>query len=75
MRYRIEEVKLGLDEALVVNNAARAIKVEGRTAVICDEPILLTKLSKKLSGIILPCRRSSNLIMMEILSSAIVPSF
>ena len=52
MRYRIEEVKLGLDEALVVNNAARAIKVEGRTAVICDEPILLTKLSKKISGII-----------------------
>lgn len=48
MRYRIEQIKLNLDEALVVNNAARAIKVEGRWGVFCNESVLAERIAKKL---------------------------
>ena len=48
MRYRIEQIKLNLDEALVVNNAARAIKVDGRWGIFCDEAILPEKISREL---------------------------
>lgn len=47
MRYRVEQIKLNLDEALAVNTGARAIKVEEGLGVYSDNSILHEKISTK----------------------------
>ena len=50
MRYRIEEIKLNPDEALIVNNNLRIEKDGNRIAVFCDEEILKTRIVEKLGA-------------------------
>lgn len=47
MRYRVEQIKLNLEEALAVNTGARAIKVEEGVGVYSDDVILYEKISTK----------------------------
>ena len=47
MRYRVEQIKLNLDEALAVNNGARAIKVEEGLGVYSGDSILHERISTK----------------------------
>ena len=48
MRYRIEEIKLNPDEALIVNNNLRIEKDGSSIAVFCDEEILKARIVEKL---------------------------
>ena len=48
MRYRVEQIKLNLDEALAVNTGARAIKVDGKTGVFPESGILEEKIASKI---------------------------
>ena len=50
MRYRIEEIKLNPDEALIVNNNLRIEKDGNRIAVFCDEEILKARVVEKLGA-------------------------
>ena len=50
MRYRIEEIKLNPDEALIVNNNLRIEKDGSSIAVFCDEEILKARIVEKLGA-------------------------